>query len=456
MHPSPGGLASALDKLMTQRGGAWIGWPGITGPINLDDADTPKDVGYDLVPVSLTERERKEYYLGFSNEILWPLFHDLHPFCEFEPRFWETYQIVNERFARTTKETIDADERVWIHDYQLMLVGEKLRDLGETRPLGFFLHTPFPSENILQRLPWHTVLLRSLIAFDVIGVQTRRDLANLQTALPSLLPDVKIERDEDQLTIEHEKGESTAKVFPISIDFASIQAQATSSPVEREHERIHQRLLLDDHTYLLGVERLDYTKGIPERLKAFQRALEFYPELEGNVTLIQHTHPSREQINQYEDLRELVEREVGRTNGALGSVDWVPVRYTCGHMGFEKILALYRLADVALVTPIRDGMNLVAKEYCATKVNHDGVLVLSKFAGAAEELCDNALIVNPHDVDQMAEAIYVACTMEPEERRRRMKGLREQIEEHNVHRWANEFLETVERRTDPVSKPPSR
>lgn len=451
-HASPGGLAAALGELMNDEGGAWVGWPGVTGALDSDEVDRLPDLGYKLVPIHLSERELEEHYLGFSNEILWPLFHDLHPFCEFEPRFWETYRTVNERFARTTHETFNGNERLWIHDYQLMLTGKGLRELGEERPLGFFLHIPFPSEDMLQRLPWHKALLRALTAFDVIGVQTRRDLANLETALPALLPGVVIERRGDRLRIEHDEGSTMAGFFPISIDFESIQTRATNPPVERHYQRIKEQLGGDGHTYLLGVERLDYTKGIPERLNAFRRALHRYPELVGNVTLIQHTHPSREQISQYEDLRARVEREVGRTNGALGTLEWAPVRYTCGHLEFEKVLALYRLADIAMVTPLRDGMNLVAKEYCAATVDDDGVLVLSKFAGAAEDLCDNALIVNPHDVDQMADAIHVACTMKPEERKRRMRGLREKVKAHDVHRWARGFLDRLNHRGDSVSE----
>lgn len=444
LQASPGGAATPLHEVMTQEGGHWVGWPGLTGEVDLQAAEDPPDLGYDLTPVYLSERERDEYYLGFSNEILWPLFHDLHPFCEFEPRFWETYRSVNRRFARATRKAGYGGERIWIHDYHLLLAGAQLRELGEERPLGFFLHIPFPEEGALQRLPWHEDILRALTAFDVIGVQTRRDLANLRDALSSLVPEATVEAEEDQVWIEHDGSRTALGFFPISIDADAIQAQATSKPIEQQYRQTRERLAGEDHIYLLGLERLDYTKGIPERLTAFRRALERYPELLGNVTLIQHAHPSREQISQYQSLRERVEREVGRTNGAFGTIEWMPVRYTCGHLSFETVLSLYRLADVALVTPLRDGMNLVAKEYCAATVEEDGVLVLSKFAGAAEELCDHALIVNPHDVDQMARAIHAACTMEPEERRRRMQGLRDRLADNDVHRWATRFLEVLD------------
>lgn len=445
LNESPGGLAEALHRLMTRRGGTWIGWPGVTGPVNLDDADAPHDLAYDLEPVFFTQQEHEEYYQGFANEILWPLFHDLHPYCEFQPRFWESYLAMNQRFAEATHDTQTANEPVWIHDYHLCLTGRYLRTLNDEPPLGFFLHIPFPTADILQRLPWHKDLLEAFTAFDTIGLQTHRDLENLEAALPQLLPDTHVARRNGGLTITHRGNETQAHAIPISTDTQKIQNQATGATVERRARSLSRCLPGgDDHTYIVGVERLDYTKGIPARLRAFRNALETYPSLLQNTTLIQHANPSREQIDQYQELRHEVEHLVGQTNGAFGTLDWTPIRYSYGHLDFKEILALYRLADVALVTPLRDGMNLVAKEYCAANTDNDGVLILSEFAGAVEELHEHALIVNPHDIDQTAKAIHDACIMPHHERHDRMDRMRSYLQTHDVHRWSETYLEHLD------------
>ncbi len=455
VNASPGGLAEALHRLMTRRGGTWIGWPGLTGPVDLANANNPPNLGYDLHPVFFTQQEHEDYYQGFANEILWPLFHDLHPYCEFQPRFWETYRSMNQRFAEAAHKAGTGNEPVWIHDYHLFLAGKHLRELNHEQPLGFFLHIPVPTADTLQRLPWHKQILEALTTFDTIGVQTQRDLENLHNALPQLLPETHVTTKGNALTIHRNDHETNAYAIPISTDIEKIQNKATSPPVQQRANHLKQHLRgNDDHTYIVGVERLDYTKGIPERLQAFRNALETYPDLAQNTTLIQHANPSREQINQYQELRHEVEHLVGRTNGAFGTIDWTPIRYSYGHLDFEKILALYRLADIALVTPLRDGMNLVAKEYCAANTDNDGVLILSKFAGAAEELHENALIVNPHDIDQTAKAIHEASTMPRNERHDRMNRMRAYLATHDVHRWSEKYLRELDPHLPPDATDP--
>ncbi len=454
VHESPGGLASALHRLMTRRGGSWLGWPGIPGPVDMHQADQMPDLPYQLVPVHISEQEHEEYYQGFANEILWPLFHDLHPYCEFEPRFWEAYGTVNHRFAETARKTGHGSEALWIHDYHLFLAATHLRRLGDERPLGFFLHIPFPPKGALQRLPWHEQLLEALTAYDVIGVQTRRDLNNLREAFPRLLDDATVRTDGHRLVLEHHDRRTLAQSFPISTDIQKIEQSASQPTVTDRARELQQRLHGPDHTYIVGVERLDYTKGIPERLEAYRQALDRYPSLLENVTLLQHVNPSREQIDHYQQLRREVELAVARTNGAFGTLEWTPVRYSYGHLSFDEILSLYRLADIALVTPLRDGMNLVSKEYCAANTDDDGVLVLSKFAGAAEEFANHALLVNPHDIDDTADTIHQACTMHPRDRSARMHNLREILQDHDVHDWCNGFLEHLDPRTVPVQAGP--
>jgi trehalose 6-phosphate synthase len=441
--PSPGGLASALHGCLAKRGGSWIGWPGLAGPVDLAEADVP-ELAYELVPVELSETELANYYEGFANEILWPLFHDLHAYCDFDPAFWETYRDVNRRFAEALTEEGSPASWLWVQDYHLITVGDELGALGDERPTGFFLHTPFPPAETLERLPWHRQLLEALPSYDLVGVQTRRDVANLREAATRLADGVAIEVEDQALYLVHEDERAEIGVFPISIDTAEVEAKAARPTVEARADEIRQARPREHHTYIVGVERLDYTKGTLERLRAFERLLEDHPELAGEVTLFQHVNPSREGIPQYEELRDRIDRAVGRTNAEHGTVDWQPIRYTYGQLDFEEILALYRVADVALVTSLIDGMNLVAKEYCAADVDEAGVLVLSKFAGAAEELCDDALVVNPHDVERTAGILYEACQLAPTERARRMRNLRAYLREHDVHRWATSFLDRLD------------
>jgi trehalose 6-phosphate synthase len=433
---------------MRDTGGAWVGWPGVAGDVDLAKAPEVPELAYDLVPVSLSAGEVERYYEGFANEILWPLFHDLHAYCDFDPEFWETYREVNRRFADCIAQTGGEDAWVWLHDYHLIPAGADLRELGDERPAGFFLHTPFPPAETLERLPWHRALLEALPAYDLVGLQTRRDVANLRDAVTSLVDTVDVVTREDRLFLAGQGDRAEVGFFPISVDVEDLETQAGSQAVDQRLAQLRAGLPTEDHVYVVGVERLDYTKGIVERLQAFDRFLEDRPELAGQVTLLQHVNPSREGIEHYESLRERVDRAVGRINAEHGTVAWQPIRYTYGRVDFAQVLALYRLADVCLVTSLMDGMNLVAKEYCAANLAEDGVLVLSKFAGAAEELCDNALVVNPHDVERTARVLHEACTMPADERSRRMRNLRARLREHDVHRWARTFLD----RLDPQSE----
>jgi len=439
--PSPGGLVQALSQVLRRQDGIWFGWAGLPGEHDVEAGleEDGIDLGFPVRPVPLTKKEVHDYYLGFSNEIVWPLFHDLHPYCNFKSGYWEAYEAVNDRFAHAVASHSGADDIVWVHDYHLMGVGERLRARGAGGLLTFFLHIPFPASDTFRRFPWHIDLIRSMLAYDRIGFQTRHDASNFIRCVLDVMADVQVVQDGGGWQVTRQGRTTEVGAFPIGIDADEITAQANTPEIDARVA--HWRSRSDpDHVFLLGVERLDYTKGIPERLEAFRLALRHYPELRGKVTLLQHVDPSRQGIASYVELRDRVERLVGQINGEFGTMDWTPVRYSARHVDFNEVLALYRFSDVALVTPVRDGMNLVAKEFCAAHADDDGILILSQFTGAAEQLGANAILVNPHDADAMAKAIHDACAMPPEERRRRMKALREAVRQHCVRWWVHEFL----------------
>ncbi len=443
--PGSGGLVTALAPVCRARHGLWIGWPGCGEGPPLDElfATFGAEQGYRLSAVPLSEEEEDRYYRGFSNEALWPLFHDLLGHCSFVRENWETYLEVNRRFAQVVAGEAQDNDFIWIHDYQLSMVGAQLRQMGLDQPLGFFLHIPFPSPDLLRRLPWNRELLKALLQYDLIGFQTVRDRRNFVNGVLALIPDVQVERRGRQHT-RMRVGGRTVKVghFPISIDFAEFNDLAKSEEVSDAAWYLHENL--EGRQVVLGVDRLDYTKGIPQRFLAFERTLEKYPELRRNITLLQVVVPSRTQVPDYQNLKELLDQIAGRINARFGEPAWIPIHYVFRCLDRVQLLAHYRAAEIALVTPLRDGMNLVAKEYCASSVEANGVLILSEFAGAADQLGKNALLVNPYDLDATADALFRASQMPAEERRRRMVLLRGQVRRYDVHRWVRSFMSTLD------------
>ncbi len=437
-----GGLVSALAPVLQARGGVWVGWPGVSDHDGLaalmqTHADS---LGYDIEPVLLSEAEVQGYYYGFSNEILWPLLHGFETRCNFAPAYWHDYLSANQKFAAAVRTVARPTDFVWIHDYQLMLVADELRQAGLTNKLGFFLHIPFPAPEVFFKLPWRGQLLRGLLAFDLIGFQTVRNRRNFLHCLQQLgLPDLRITGRGDVVSVHI--GERTIRVgaFPISIDYAEITATAESPVLAAEAAQLRGKF--GSSQLIVGIDRLDYTKGIPQRLEAFRLALERCPELRDRVCLMQVTVPSREHVPEYERLRHDIERLVGEINGEFTSPGGqVPIQYLHRSMTRNEVYACLRAADVALVTPLRDGMNLVAKEYCACQTGERGVLVLGESAGAAAELGAGALLINPYDVEATATAICQALSMPLTERRQRMRRLRRQIRTHDIFRWLDEVL----------------
>ncbi|HSS79410.1 MAG TPA: trehalose-6-phosphate synthase [Thermoanaerobaculia bacterium] len=446
LKPGSGGLVSALAPVLSHRGGMWVGWPGL--PLERVGGDWEqvlaagyRERGCDLVPVLLSEQEVKGFYEGFSNAVLWPLFHDLLGRCHFEPAFWYAYLEVNEKFAVAVAEHWREGDFIWVQDYQLIHVAELLRRRNEKARLGFFLHIPFPALDILLKLPWRGQILKALLAYDLIGFQTPRDSRNFLTCIQYLLPEAEI-LDEGRVA-EVRLGSRNVRVgaFPIGIDFHAFEETARSAEVKQRATELRQRF--GPAHLILGVDRLDYTKGLVEKLEAFRNALKRYPELRERVVFLQIVVPSREGVAEYQALKAHIERLVGEINGEYSSPGWVPVQYQYRSQSRRDLVALYRLARVGFVTSIKDGMNLVAKELCACQVDDCGVLVLSEFAGAAAQLQRGALLVNPHDIEGMADALKMAFDLSGEERQRRMSEMREILREQDIFWWVDYYLQAA-------------
>jgi alpha,alpha-trehalose-phosphate synthase [UDP-forming] len=400
---------------------------------------------YDIAPVALTAGDVDGFYDGFANRVIWPLFHGFSTNCDFDPAYWESYRRVNRKFAEAVRRQLRPDDVVWVHDYHLMCLATELRRAGVRNRLGFFIHIPFPPLDTFRLLPWRERLVGDLRAFDLLGFQTSTDARYCRDCMDEL----------DSRKVTARRGSDRAlpplhtpptRGFPISIDFRRYSRLARSEPVIAALRAAKKAF--GDQIVVLGVDRLDYSKGLPHKLAAFRRALEKYPQLCGRVTQLQHVVPSRESVREYRALKRQIERMVGALNGEMSTTSWIPVRYHFGSLDPEVLCAHYRLARVALVTSLRDGMNLVAKEYCAAQVDSDGTLVLSEFAGAAEELGPEALLINPYDLEGTSDALYAACNLSPEERGARMRRLRAQIERHDVFQWVDDFIGVLQATPD--------
>jgi trehalose 6-phosphate synthase/phosphatase len=437
VDPSSGGLATGLRGPHEQSEGLWIGWPGELPRLNAGQ-QRALDARLDelrTVPVYLTRREVKSFYEDVANAVLWPVFHDHLDQLPTHLGGWEEFRAVNARFARAAAERHEPGDLTWVHDYQLVLAPAMLRALVPDARIGFFLHIPFPSDGLLDVLPWREELLRGMLGADLIGFHTFSYLRHFCDALRGVLG-VDAELD----GVFYEGRRVRFDVYPMGVDAADWAARGRDPCVLAEAERINADA--SETRLIVGIDRLDYTKGLLRRLLAFQLFLERSPELRESVRFIQVTVPSREKVEAYAGLRRRIDELVGRINSTYATATSEPIHRLHTTLSPIEISALYRAADVMLVTPLRDGMNLVAKEFVATRTDDDGVLILSKFAGAASEL-GHALIVNPYDVDEVAGALTSALTMPREERRHRMQSLRQRVEAYDVHRWSASFLQDL-------------
>src|ERR687897_535619 len=444
---SAGGLATGLLRPHEQSGGLWIGWSGAPEELT---AEQQSELDHQLaamrlVAVPLTADQVTRYYENFSNGVLWPLFHYLLDQVPLHVRDWDAYAEVNERFADVVAEHYRDGDLIWIHDYQLLLLPDLLRKRLPDARIGFFLHIPFPSEELFRTLPERDRVLRGILGADLVGFHTPAYLRHFSASLTQL--GLTVEIDKVQLS----DREVRLGVFPMGIDAEAFMTLANDPAVQEE-----ARALRSDESVplLVGVDRLDYTKGIPQRLLSFEKMLKTHPELRERVRLVQVAVPSRTGVEAYQEYRALVEGLVGRINGDFGTPRWVPVHYIFRSLSEQELVALYRAADVMLVTPLRDGMNLVAKEFVASRTDGDGVLVLSEFAGASWELPE-AIQVNPYDVEAIGESYYRALSMDEEERRTRLAPLRNRVATYDVHHWASTFLHQLESVTLPEQETPA-
>ncbi len=444
LKPSSGGLVTALKPVFKARKGYWIGWLGEGYGEEMDEllAGSATDSACQLVTVTLTPGERRGFYTGFSNEIVWPLFHDLQERCNFDPTYWKAYVSVNRKFADAAARVADHGSIVWVHDYHLMLVGEFLRGHGVRSRMGFFLHIPFPPVDIFEKLPWRTQILRALFRFDVIGFQTPRDERNFLGCVRRFLPDVDFQRNDGEVRAVSDGRETLIRNFPIGIDFDEFNTHAQQPEVAARIAEIREDMR--GRQIILGVDRLDYTKGLPERLRAFQHLFATCKSLRRQVSLVQIVVPSRENIPKYRELKLETETFISQINGQYGDPGWMPIHYIHRSLERPELIALYSAADIALITPIKDGMNLVAKEFCASQVEERGVLILSEFAGSAEQLNNGAILVNPYDIGAVADALHAAYRMDQGERTQRMRKLRRRVRNADVFRWCDEFCSYLE------------
>ncbi|GAA3969836.1 trehalose-6-phosphate synthase [Gordonia caeni] len=437
---APGGLVTALAPIFDSQPGAWVGWTG-----SADSSDDPHVDGIDIHAVPLSAREVEDYYEGFANSTLWPLYHDVLVKPEYRADWWDVYVEVNRRFAEAASAAAAPGAAVWVQDYQLQLVPAMLRELRPDLKIGFFLHIPFPPFELFSQLPWRREILEGLLGADLIGFHLPGGAQNFLTLSRRLLgaetSDAPVGVRSDFGTVRF--GDRTVRVgaFPISIDSAGVAEQAAAAPVIQRAEEIREQLG-NPKTLLLGVDRLDYTKGIDVRIQSLERLFADGRLDPADTVLVQLASPSRENVESYAVLRDTVERTVAHINGTYGTVASPPVRYLLQPVPRDELLAYFVAADVALVTPLRDGMNLVTKEYIASHPDLDGALVLSEFTGAAMEL-DAAYVMNPYDPASTDDAVIAAVTDDDAERRRRMAILRDQVMNNDVDQWARSFLDTL-------------
>jgi trehalose 6-phosphate synthase len=427
---SPGGLVTAVEPVMQSHAGAWVGWDG-----GADGPDDPLDQnGMHLCPVSLSSQEIEEFYEGFSNGTLWPLYHDVVAKPEFHREWFDAYVTVNRRFAEKAAALAAEHGLVWVHDYQLQLVPGMLRELRPDLRIGFFLHIPFPPLELFVQLPWRRQILEGLLGADLVGFQRPGGAQNFVRLVRQRVGH-KTHRDlvylPDGRTVE-------AAAFPISIDYSGLEELSRTEAVEARAREIREQLGNPRHL-LLGVDRLDYTKGIYKRLRAFGELLADGDLDVEDAVFLQVATPSRERVDEYRRLRDEIDRLVGHINGDYGRIGRPAISYLHSSYPRDEMAAMFRAADIMVVTPLRDGMNLVAKEYVACRCDNDGALVLSEFAGAADEL-KQAFLVNPYDINGMKSALLTAMETKPRELNRRMKAMRKTVKEHDVAAWAAQFM----------------
>jgi len=435
-QPSVGGLATGLSSLINTYHLKWLGWPGHISPELGEQTEISAALeAMNMSPLFLSKEEIEQYYEGFSNKTIWPLFHYFKHFVHYTPSFWQAYLQVNQRTANAVLAIYQPGDLVWVHDYHLMLLPGLIRAQQPEASIGFFLHIPFPSFELFRTLPWREELIRGVLGADLIGFHTYDYARHFISASLRLI-------DVEQSLTRLIYGDRIIHVdsFPMGIDYTKFNLAHNRRSVIRKVQELQPRL--EGRQVILSIDRLDYTKGILQRLMGFRRFLELYPEFHERIKLLMIVVPSRSQVEAYQELRTRVNEWIGQINGEFSTIGWTPVVHFYRAFGFDSLAAIYQLADICLVTPFRDGMNLVAKEYIACKADESGVLILSEMAGAAEELRE-AILINPNDIDDIAEALYKALTMPAEQQKERMRKMRNRLHNYDVIRWANDFIHSL-------------
>ncbi len=434
---SVGGLATGLGSFYKDYKGVWIGWPGIASERIRGEKTVIRDLldKENCAPVFLSQKDVEKYYYGFSNKTLWPLFHYFTQFVIYDDSFWKTYMSVNREFAKAVLKVADKDDIIWVHDYQLMLLPIMLRKKLPDNPIGFFLHIPFPAFEVFRTLPWRKEIIEGLLGADLIGFHTYDYATYFLDSVRRLFG-----YESTLGRINFKDRIIKVDAFPMGIDYDKF-ANASKDPAVQKSVKSVRRTV-GERKVILSVDRMDYTKGILQRLDAYDKFLDAYPQYKGKVTMILVAVPSRSHVEQYASLKKSVDQKVGAINGKHGMIDWTPIHYLYRSLPFNRLTALYLVADIAPITPLRDGMNLVAKEFVATKTDGKGVLILSEMAGAAKEL-DGALIVNPNSDDELVEALKTAIEMPVKEQVERNKMMQERLKRYTVTHWAQDFIKVL-------------
>lgn len=434
--PSEGGLATGLGSIYKKGDNLWLGWPGMYVNKKEEKEQITKDLkAENMVPIFLSKQLIKDFYEGFSNETIWPTYHYFSQYALYEHKNFEAYLKANQEFCNELVKIASPTDTIWIHDYQLLLLPKLVREKLPNVSIGFFQHIPFPSYEVFRMLPWRKEILFGMLGADLIGFHTYDDMRHFLSSV-SRLAGISNERGR----IERDKRIIEVDAFPMGIDYEKY-ANSAASPQTIEKE-IRYRTSLGDQKLVLSIDRLDYSKGIPQRLQAFELFLQQYPEYQTKVSLIMIVVPSRDNVEQYQELKEEVDLLVGRINGKYSRLNWTPVHYFYRSFPLNALSAFYRMAHVALVTPMRDGMNLVCKEYIASRLDQKGVLILSEMAGASKELSD-AILINPNNISRIVKAIHQALTMSEEEQEKRISVMQETIKRYNIHHWVNIFMERL-------------
>lgn len=447
-------LAQTLLPVLRSHGGAWVGSLGRVDGESLREplAHYGHRNGFDMHPVALDDADLAGGHDGFAHSVIWPLFHGLDEHCDLQPGFWKAYLELNRKFALHIARAPGMSRRIWVHDCGLIHTGSMLRAaMPDVEQLGFFMHLPFPPLDTLRRLATASQLVHALLDYDLVGFQTPRDLQNFRHAVRFFAPRAKLVTRDTQTSISVGHRTVGATVLPVGTDFEEVSARASARSVLERMRTMQEDI--GPYTMLLGVDRLDYTNGLLQRLDAFEKALERYPKLREKVVLYQQVVPGRKDTGALGGLKSRVEEAVGRICGRFSTRSWSPVRYRYGTVGSIELSAMYRLAAAALVTPLRDGMNLTAKDFVASRIDHGGALILSEFAGAARQLSDGALLVNPYDTDQSAEAIVEALNLSSADKARRMRAMRANTRQTHASWWARQFIDLMDNRRDLAVEP---